>query len=102
MRWYEAKVLAAVPSGVDELGHEESRLEDTGRVILVRAAPRTVSKDMSDGNRFGYVDRTFMTRARADMLEGIKALKVLGETYGVVRVASMDGPFAIATRRVKP
>jgi len=101
MRWYEATVYERVQVGTDATRNPIYELRETDRVILVRTAPAAPRHDSTEGNQFDIVGRTFLTKARKELLEGAAALEVGGELYEIERIAEWQEPIAVRVKRCK-
>lgn len=101
MRWYRAETYRNTMTGTDETHNPTYELQPTGETILVRSAPWKPSHDSTEGNQFDMVQRTFLTRARPDLLDGVVAIKVRGALYEVTGMNHEAVPTAISVRRCK-
>ena len=101
MKWYEATIHKRVRTGTDATHNPTYELQETETVILVRTAPMAPRHDSTEGNQFDLVERTFLTKARAELLEDAAAIEVCGELYEVERVATWGNPIALRVKRCK-
>lgn len=95
MKWHKAKTFRREETSIDELGISVRELVETGDEILVRAAPWKPIHDSTEGNEFDYVERTFLTRAKPELLEGIEAIQVGDLLYEVKSITHESNPVAI-------
>lgn len=101
MRWYRAITYERVEVGVDATRNPVTELRETGESILVRTPPWSAEAGGSDGNRFDMVNRTFLTKASAKLLDGIAAIRVRGVLYAVDGVNGDAHVTAISVSRCK-
>lgn len=99
MRWYRAVAYARVEVGKDETRNPVTNLVETGKSILVRAAPWAPTTSETEGNRFDMVSRTFLTKASPSLLEGAAAIKVRGALYEIDHINHEAPTTAISVRR---
>ncbi|RVU97059.1 hypothetical protein EII22_08990 [Coriobacteriales bacterium OH1046] len=101
MRWYEAVLHESVQTGTDVLGNPVYELRGTDRAILVRTAPRGAVRNRTEGNQFSVEERTLITCAAAEAIEGAAAIEVGGVLYDIVGISSREGPISLRARRCK-
>lgn len=99
MRWYRALTYKREQTGTDETRNPVFRLVETGEHILVRTPPWMPVLDETEGNRFSMVERTFLTKSRPELLEGVAAIKVRGVLYSVESVTHEAPTVAVNVRR---
>lgn len=92
MKWHKAKTFRLEQTSTDELGIPVEELVETGDEILVRSAPWKPIHDSTEGNEFDYVERTFITRAKAELLDGIDAIQVGDTLYEVKGITRESNP----------
>ena len=102
MKWYEATVHKRVRTGTDATRNPVYELQATDTKVLVRTAPMTPRHESTEGNQFDVVERTFLTKAKKDLMEGAAALEIGDELYEVVRLAEWQEPIASRVKRCKP
>lgn len=100
MRWYRALAYKRVQVGTDEMRNPIYELKEEG-TILVRAALYAPVHDATEGNQFDVESRTFLTRARCDLLDGVVAIKVHGVLYSVEGMTRDATPTALRVKRCK-
>lgn len=101
VRWYDAALYGPVETGRDVLGKPVCELRPTGRTVIVRTAPRSASRDSTEGNAFNAEERTLITPADPSAIEGATACEVGGALYDIVGVSSRESLVAIRVRRCK-
>ena len=101
MRWHRAPTYRRVEVGVDETRNPVTELRATGESVLVRHAPWIAADDETAGNAFGMVSRTFITKARPDLLEDVDAIEVGGRVYEVTGMTRGAATTAIKAERAK-
>lgn len=101
MKWFRATTYKRVQTGTDATRNPVYELQATGDSILVRSAPCSPSRDSTDGNAFDLIERTFITRAAPEFLEGIAAIEVGGVLYGFDGMMRDAAPTAMRVRRCK-
>ena len=102
MRWYDAHAYELVQIGTDDTRNPICELRPMDRVVLVRTAPVAPRHDANEGNRFDAIERTFLTKARKALLDGVAAIEVGGILYEVEGVAEWGDAIAIRAKRCKP
>lgn len=101
MKWFRALTYRRTRTGTDELHNPTFELVETGESILVRTALWKPLHDETEGNQFDYTERTFLTKAKPSLLEGIAAIKVRGVLYEVIGMTRESDPTAIRVKRCK-
>lgn len=101
MRWYRALTYKRVQVGTDETRNPVFELQETGDSILVRTALYAPTHDATDGNQFDMVQRTFLTKSRAELLQDVVAIKVRGVLYEVESMTQEAMPTAVRVKRCK-
>lgn len=101
MRWYRAKTYALAVVGTDATRNPVTELRETGNEILARSAPWAATHTATDGNGFDLVERTLLTKASQELLEGIAAIEYRGTLYEVVNVNHEAPTAAITVRTAK-
>lgn len=100
MRWHRAKTYRKVQKDTDATGNPVYGYEPAGS-ILVRMPPWAPSRDATAGNEHDEVSRTFLTRSRPDLLDGIAAVEVGGDVYEIEHMTHGACPIAMSARRCK-
>lgn len=101
MRWYRALTYRRVEVGTDETRNPVFELQETEHPILIRTALWVPSHDSTSGNQFDMVRRTFLTKSKPELLEGIAAIKVSGVLYEVEDMTHEAASTAVRVKRCK-
>ena len=101
MKWLRALIYERKEVGVDDTNNPITELTETDRSILVRSGMWKPMHDSTEGNQFDFVERTFLTKAKPELLDGAVALKVHGVVYTVESITCESNPIAIRVKRCK-
>lgn len=100
MRWYEAKLYALQPVGVDQLGKDVCEPSMIG-TVFVRPAPWGTTAQENEGNAYDYVRRTFVSKAAHGIFDGLAYIEVQGEQYEVKEVSRSLNMTVVVAERYK-
>lgn len=101
MRWYRAYTYHREVVGTDETRNPVTELVETGDSILVRTPPWMREKDDTEGNRFDVISRTFLTKAKPELLKGVAAVKIGEKLYTVEGMTHEAPTVTLSVRRCK-
>lgn len=101
MKWNRAIAYERVQIGEDDTHNPVYELQAKEETILVRTALYAPVQDNTEGNRFDMVHRTFLTRARPELLEGVVAIKIHGVLYDIEGMTYDATPTALRVKRSK-
>lgn len=102
MRWFEATLYERDVFSRDKLGHDLSREKKAGSCI-VRKAPVKAQQYDTEGNRFKYIRRVFLTPTPADEFRSVTSIETRGRRYELESAASLeDGHTMLTCVHYKP
>lgn len=101
MKWSRAILCEKNQTGTDETHNPIFEVVETEKHIQVRTALWIPTHDSAEGNQFDEERRTFLTKARRNLLDDVFALKVRGVLYEIESIMEDSSPIVIRVKRSK-
>lgn len=101
MKWYKATIYERIENGEDATHNPVTELRKTETEILVRTAPKTISNESTEGNRFDVMERVFLTKAAPALLKRAAAIEVQGALYEIEGLSVLGTPITLKVKRCK-